>query len=351
MYENMTFEHLQEVQLERIREDVDKREGSVIWDATAAASVVLSGFYFQLGNYIDLVFPDTSAGSFLDRFTAPFHTPRRQAVKAVRKGAFDREVPVGSRFSTAGGQTLTYAVLAPVGEEGGKYYYQLECEQAGRGGNEYTGSIIPVEYLPGLGKAELLEVIVSGSDIEPDDDYRDRFLAKVCRPSTSGNANDYYNWAMSCNNVGAAKVFPLDFGPGTVGVAITNGDKAAAGTALVESVAAYIESVRPIGATVTVYSATEKAVNISASIRLASGAPLGMVQDTFREAARAYLQENAFETDYISLARMGNLLLSVSGVEDYTSMLLNGEAANVEVGAREVAIIGTVRLEVITGDS
>ncbi|SEU20227.1 Baseplate J-like protein, partial [Enterocloster clostridioformis] len=58
-------------------------------------------------------------------------------------------------------------------------------------------------------KAELTGIIEDGSDEESTKALLERYLTKVQKPSTSGNRYDYYNWAMECEGIGAAKVFPL----------------------------------------------------------------------------------------------------------------------------------------------
>lgn len=350
MYEDMTFETILESMFSRMPE-MDSREGSIAYDSVAAVAYSLEEMYFMLENYKDLVFADTSAGEYLDRFAASMNVERKAAVNAVKYGSFDKEIPIGSRFSTIGDSALIYKATAFTGEKDGTYTYLLECETAGDAGNAYYGDIIPVEHISGIGKAVLGEVAAAGADRETDESLRERLLRKIRRPSTSGNVNDYYNWAMGCSGVGAAKIFPLDKGPGTVGVVIVDDDKMAASEALVQSVADYIETVRPIGADVTVESAAEKAVNISAKVRLSSGALLGNVQSAFQEAVQSYLQDNAFSVSYISLARIGNILMGISGVEDYTDLLLNGAAENVAVADKEVAVTGAVRLEVAVNGS
>ena len=49
----------------------------------------------------------------------------------------------------------------------------------------------------------------------------------------------------------------------------------------------------------------------------------------------------------MSLARVGNLLLNVAGVEDFTELLLNGQAGNVALADEEIAVAGTVSLGVM----
>lgn len=347
MYEDMTFENIQDTMLSRIRNGVDKREGSIIYDSTAAIAYILAETYFKLENQIDLVLPDTSAGEYLDRFVSAFNVCRKVAVKAIRIGVMDKEVPIGSRFATSGDISLVYTAKELVKIENGNYIYHLECETPGKNGNKYFGRLIPAEYISGLGAAEIGDTVIPGTDEESDESLRERFFAKIQRPSTSGNVNDYYNWTMSCAGVGAVKVFPLAEGPGTVKLVIANSDKSAADAALLKNVSDFIEIVRPIGATVIVVSAVEKALNVSARILIASGANLGIVQTEFEEVLDKYLKNKAFNAEYISLARVGNLLMSVSGVEDYAELSINGGQSNILLEDEEIAVMGAIRLEVV----
>lgn len=96
-------------------------------------------------------------------------------------------------------------------------------------------------------------------------------------------------------------------------VVITDADRSAAGTELVEQVKENIEGKRPIGADVTVVSAVEKSVSVTAKVRLQNGVNLGTVQELFLRDFTDYLRSGAFEISYVSLARTGNLLLGVTG--------------------------------------
>ena len=120
----------------------------------------------------------------------------------------------------------------------------------------------------------------------------------------------------------------------------------AADMALIKAVKDHIEELRPIGADVTVASVTEKAVNVSANIKLQAGQNLGTVQNAFQAALTDYLHKEALDMSYVSLARVGNLLLGTDGVEDYTNLLLNGVSGNVSLAEEEIAVTGTITLEV-----
>lgn len=104
----------------------------------------------------------------------------------------------------------------------------------------------------------MTEVLKEGSEEESTEALRERFLFKVQKPSTSGNIYDYYNWTIECAGVGAAKIYPLALGPGTVKVVIADAERSAATPELIEQVKNHIEELRPIGADVSVVSAREK---------------------------------------------------------------------------------------------
>lgn len=347
MYEEMTYDNIMEAMFARLPDSLDKREGSIIYDATAAVSYQLAAMYFQLGNFTDLVLPDTSAGEYLTRMVEAFGLTRKAATKAVRQGIFDKELPTGTRFSTSGDAVLIFAVSDLISSEDSTFIYELVCETAGKGGNECSGVLLPVEYINGLGRAELGGILTAGTDEEDDESLRERLFAKVQLPSTSGNANDYYNWAMACAGIGAAKVFPLADGPGTVKVVVASEEKTAVEETLIKKVADYIETMRPIGATVTVTSARELTVSVTAKVKLTSETTLAKAQSAFQDLVDTYLQGNAFQAEYISLARIGSLLMDVTGVEDFSDLQLNGTAANITLEDEEIAVCGAVRLEVM----
>lgn len=256
------------------------------------------------------------------------------------RGKFNVDVPEGSRFSLG---AYNYIIEEKLEE----HVYSLKCEEPGSGPNANLGEMTAISYVEGLETAVITALIEPGYDREKLESFKKRYFTKIRKPSTSGNKYDYHNWAMECDGVGAAKVFPLASGPGTVKVIIADANMSAAGTGLVREVQDHIEELRPIGADVTVASVVEKAVNVSASIKLRAGMNLGVVQDAFRTGLASYLRKEAMDMAYVSLARLGNLLLGTDGIEDYSELLLNGIPRNVTLSNEEIAVAGTVTLEVM----
>ncbi|WP_025950467.1 baseplate J/gp47 family protein [Geobacillus thermocatenulatus] len=345
MFEDQTFDAILERMLDRIPDDMDKQEGSVIYDALAPAAMELAQMYAELDVVLRLAFGETSTGEYLDKRAADFGVYRKQATPAVRKGVFTDgndvpfNIPIGSRFRL---NDMVYVAIEKITDG----QFRMQAETPGSEGNQEFGNLLPIEPIEGLGTATLADVLIPGEDEESDESLRKRFLQKVREPGTSGNAADYKQWATEVAGVGAAKVTPLWNGPGTVKVTIVDANMWPATNELVAQVSEYIEQVRPIGADVTVASATGKPIDVSANVVLASGYTLQSVQDSFMAALNEYFKEIAFSMTYVSYAKIGTLLLNTPGVVDYSGLTVNGGTANVALQDEEVPVFGAVSLGV-----
>jgi len=149
-------------------------------------------------------------------------------------------------------------------------------------------------------------------------------------------------WTLEVDGTGACNVYPLKNGNGTVEIVITNSDMLGASSELIEKVKANIERKRPIGASVTVVSATEKAINVSATIRLVKGYDIEEVKTEFATKLTQHLKEIAFKDTYVSTARLGNLLLDTAGVFDYSDFKVNGAMNNVNLLDTDIPKVGTI---------
>ena len=335
-YGSMTYEELVRAILDRVPSDVDKREGSIIFDAVAPCAYFLTQQNFQLKNFIDLVLPDTAEGEYLDRAIAAYGIPRKEATPAVRKMVTSGSVELGTRW---GINNLVYCVTDQIEQT----EYEATCETVGEIGNLYSGSMQPISNgITGI-TAELTDVITAGTDRESDESFRNRFFTKVQTPATSGNAYHYQQWALEVPGTGAAKVFPLDNGPGTVTVLVVDDDMEISPT-LPETVAEYIETVRPIGATVTVDSPESLAINIAANVMLDGSREMEDVQSDFEAEVEAFLKSTIFATYRISYARLSSVLLDIPGVEDFDGFTLNSGTGNVSVGEKQIPVKGKISL-------
>ena len=78
-------------------------------------------------------------------------------------------LPMNTRFSIG---ELNYYVSADRGS--GKY--EITCETAGEAGNDYTGTVIPIEYVDGLETCSISAVVIPGEDEEDTEVFRQRYM-------------------------------------------------------------------------------------------------------------------------------------------------------------------------------
>lgn len=352
MYEDQTFETILQRMLDRVPDSLDKREGSIIYDAMAPAAIELAQMYVELDININLIFADTSSGDYLDLAISWSGVVRKPATQAQLRGLFYNsanalmDIPINSRFAI---DTITYMAVErlSLGE------YRMVAETPGAAANGLLGTLMPIDYINNLARAELTELLVPGTGRETDDALRQRYRDAVRRPATSGNKYHYIEWALQIPGVGGVRVFPLWDGPKTVKVVIVDAEKLPASAVLVQQVQDYIdpnpgrgEGQAPIGAVVTVSAAAGFELDIHATVTLAAGYTLQGVINTFRERLEDWRKSATFDATYISQAIIGALLLGTDGVLDYSDLLLNGDSGNLALTDEQVPVIGSVELEV-----
>lgn len=153
------FNNILRRMLDKVEDSIDKREGSIIYDALAPCAAELAQMYIVLKDNIDLVFVDTAVDEYLDRICSQSGVYRKQATKSIRQAKFYDEtnelmnVEIGERFTL---NDLTYQVV----EKNLDGTYKCKCEIAGEEGNRQSGTLIPINYIQGLGKAILADILI-----------------------------------------------------------------------------------------------------------------------------------------------------------------------------------------------
>lgn len=353
---NETYEVILKRLLGMIPSNIDKSEGSYIFDALSAVAMEIVQIKIDMQNYLSRGFASTTFETYLDARCEEHGLSRRAAVAAsgvvTFTGVSGVTIPKGTIIATLADNMLNIVAIEFTTQaeatipETGSIDIAVVASIAGESGNVLAGKItILGDYVFGVKTVTNSAATTGGEEAEDDTTLLERFLFKVRNPGTSGNKADYINWSLDVAGVGAAKVLPIWNGPGTVKVVVIDSDKQPANSEIVLNVTKYIEERRPIGATVTVESANGLSINVSAAVTLASGAVWSTIQSLFDVALTTYLKRIAFKQSYVSYAQIGNLLLDIPGVLDYNNLILNGSSSsNVAVGDTQVAIKGTVSL-------
>lgn len=349
-FRDKTFESIMKDMLDRVANTLDKRQGSIIYDALAPAAAELAQAYIDLEFIYSQLDVENLRGEKLERFVHQrTGITRKQATKAIRKGVFSKadgsflNVEIGSRFT---GGDLYFKAIEKIrdGE------FKLESEASGNIGNSYAGRLLPVDYISELARAELVDILTYGYDAEDDESLTERYYERIRTPATSGNKYHYLNWAKEVTGVGDARVISLWAGDNTVKVIIIDSNKQPASGELVGKVQNYIdpgitglgEGQAPIGAFCTVVSATGKAINISVTVTRDENYSLEQIKISIESNVNEYLKNIAFKEDIVSYAKIGSLILESEGVLDYADLKMNEGISNIVVNDEEIAILGEV---------
>lgn len=340
----------------RVSSDVDKREGSVIFNGVAPAADEIALIYTLLDSVYENGFADTAEREYLiqrckERGITPY-----PATYAVLKGDFNMEIPIGNRFNL---DDLNYVVIEAIGntteDKTATYSYQLQCETAGAEGNAHFGELSAIDFVDTDMEGFLTELLIPAEDEEDTEDLRKRYLNSFQDTPFGGNKADYKLKTKAISGVGGVKVTPVWNGGGTVKLTIINSDFDKASTVLVNTVQELIDpaphgtgvGIAPIGHTVTVVSATEKTINIFTRITFDDGYSWSSLQAQIIEIIEGYLLElrknwENSDNTIVRVSQIENRILNIEGVLDVQDTLINSVSGNFTLGAEEIPVLGTI---------
>jgi len=350
MFEHQTFEIIVERMLGRISNDIDKREGSIIYDAGAMTAKELQEMYIALDSIILETFPETASRTNLIRRAAEYGVYPYEATHAILKGEFNIDIPIGSRFSLG---ELNYEAIQRISPG----VYEMQCETPGVIGNTQFGPLIPIEYIDGLQTAELTELLIPGKDEEETEAFRRRFFLIRKQIPYGGNRDDYYQKVMAIEGVGGMKSYRTPNGGGTVGITIIASDFNEPTQTLLDDVQTILDpipnqgeglGVAPYGHRVTVSGVEPVTVDVSMKLVL-SNATIGQVQPDVEQVIEEYLlslRKKWSEEDTLIVRKLqieaGTI--EITGISDILESTINSVDANLVLTRDQIPILGTVEL-------
>lgn len=357
--EKMTYENIISRMLARVPDSLDKREGSVIWDALAPAAMELENMYFVLQQFMKETFADTASREYLIRRASERGLKPYPASKAILKAVFDIDVPLGSRYSL---EDLNYIVISKIQDNSisGLKEYQIECETKGSVGGRKTGNLIPIDYISGLSRAEITELLIPGDDEENTENFRQRYFDSFNVKAYGGNISDYKQKVHEIDGVGAVKVTPVWKGGGTVLLTIIDSDFNKASSILIDKVQQIIDptkdgtgvGVAPIGHIVTVQGTNDIVINITTNLSFEPNYSWSLVKLKVEETLKEYLLElrknwslkNEIKSNnlVVRIARIESKILNIEGILDIQGTTINGSANNLQLGEYDLPSFGGV---------
>ncbi len=354
MFEDVTYQSILDRMLSRVPDSIDKREGSIIFDALAPAAAELMRVYFELGQVLEESFADTASREFLILRCKERGIFPRSATNAVLRGVF-----VPSSVDVTDARFNIGEINYTVGEKISDGIYYVTCESVGEVGNRFLGDMLPIDYVNRLESAQLTEVLIPGEDEESTEALRKRYLDSFNKKAFGGNVQDYIEKTLALSGVGAVKVTPVWNGGGTVLLTILDSELNAPSEELISAVKNAADPAdnsgngygfAPIGHTVTVKGADEIPINISAVVEYDSGYNFFVLEDEIKKQLSGYLMELRGEWQEsasgltVRISRIETRLLSVTGIVDISGTMVNGVDGNYSLSAYEIPVLGGVEM-------
>lgn len=401
MYEAQTYEVILSRMLQKalsVNSNLDTREGSLVWLGNAPAAVELQNLYIALDTVLNETFADTASRPYLiqragERGLSP--QPASPAILQMVITPTTLFLPLNTRFSIG---KLNYYVSA----DRGNGNYELTCETAGEAGNNYTGTVIPIEYVDGLQTCTITSILVPGEDEEDTEVFRQRYFNSLNAQAFGGNRIDYIEKVNAIPGVGGVKVYRAwnsDFSPaemippegtsewisglsdvpeavkrwldavfyaaqnnkltvgGTVKLVVIDSTFAKPSEPLVELVQTTIDplqnagegvGIAPIGHVVKVCGVENEIVNLSFTLTYQPEWSWEDVKTYVENTIKAYFTELAQtwadqeQPLVVRVSQIESRLLAVSGILDIVDTQINGTSANYELTLDHIPVLGTI---------
>lgn len=404
MFEQYDFDTILDRMMSNVSDSLDKREGSVIYDALAPVALELANFYSALDMVMDEVFADTASYYYLVKRAAErgiFPKEETAAICKMEVQPIDVKIMSGDRFNL---NDLNYTVISAIEDAPG--CYQLICETSGIVGNQQLGTLLPIETeneLNNMEYAAITEVLIPGEDEEDVETFRERYFASFHNQAYSGNKADYIEKVNSIQGVGGCKAMRAwmggykpstmiptdtvktwftslkesDLPPevyawlciiyhtateklltvgGTVKVYIISSEFKAPSNTLVKKVqdtldptisAGEGDGVAPIGHVVNVISVKEYKVDIGLNIEYRSGYTFSVLKKSIEEAIENYFDKlrQSWATSDSIIVRISQIeyrLLELDGISDLKNTTLNGIEENITISMDSIPVRGEI---------
>lgn len=371
-FQSKDYDYFLRKMLDAVPDNVDKREGSIIYDALAPAALVMGQQSLDMANVIKETYIKTASGEFLDYRAIEHGTSRYPATQTEAKAKVlnDKKEPldniqIGDKFASIGDSPIFY-VVTKINDD---LTVELTAEVKGSSANSYIGQILPVTPNDLLSWAEITEITAPARDVESDDHLRARLLSSQSWIAYGGNVADYLDMTSKIDEVGAAQIYPTWNGGGTVKVVILNNDLMPASASLVQKVKNALDpedkqaegyGLAPIDHAVTVTAPEKLIVNVDISVKLDDTKVTRYVKDSITKAVEGYFQSlredwadinqklgrGYQETIYRS--KILSQVMLTEGVVNAKLPSLNGKDADIDLifnnEKSQLPVVGTVTI-------
>lgn len=349
MYEDKTFENIMAEMLSCMPDDVNTREGSLIYNACAKQALQLEKAYLEMETVYDNMYVSTQDEDHLILNGADKGVPIKQAIAAVLKGEFNQEIEIGTRFNCG---DLNYVCIELISG----YDYKMECEETGIVGNNSFGELVAIDFVEDYQGGVLTELLSPGTEQEDIEVYRQRLLRMNDAKYFGGNRADYNRFIGEIEGVGAVKTPRREDGEEYVYPLILAADYSAPSDSLIDKVQTLVDPIQnhgdgdgiaPIGHKVIIKGVKNTVVDIVTTITYEDGYNQQALQSYINTAVDDYFVDLAktwsdSDTLIVRISQIESRLLSIAGIQDITSTTINGSDSNLVIDYEHIPKRGAV---------
>lgn len=351
-FRDQTQEAILARMLARTNNTVDRSEDSLVYDASATASIELAHLYIEAERVYNSSFMSKAMGGDLVSLAHDRGVDRRpasQSLVLIQVFPASVLVPIGSSFMTG---TTTFDILSM--SDMGDGLYVGQCRQVGTVGNVSSGFINPTAHIPDLEWAQIISVLAPAADEETLESLRARGMLSFGFQPYSGN-NIYFRRVVGdLPTVGAVKVKHIS--AGYVDIYILDNSM---GIPTQDNIDLVQEEVDPppfgtgmglsgFGYRVTIKAPEAVFINIDTNVKTpANWTPddrQAILNKTVAEVLLQYnlgWEERLNEIGVIVIEAIESALF-VAGFEDVTGTMINGFAQNLQIDPLNIVLGGYV---------
>jgi len=343
MFNEQTESAIRQRMLDKIDLDLYKGEGSDLYQLVTPLAMELASFYAWLDYFKEVIFGRKLDENFVLRAEA-FGVFRKLGEKAsgilTITTSDEVIIPKGTRLVK--GKDLFYEVSEDlVFSEKGTKTVLCEAESVGVEYNIDENQLKFVSDMP-LITSISHDKFSNGIDMETLEQLQERFFEKLRKPSSSGNIADYERWAKSIDGVVQVKVYSPEDSKGVVNI-VASGEKGAKlGPEILTELENTLEELAPIGAKPDVKTTLPKKLNVEIVGFVAdSSFDYEEVTKKVKETIESYF-EDVEPDSMIYVNKIVGLVMGIDGVNDVSSVTINGSSSNIKLGQAEKGSLQTL---------
>ncbi|MDL2300443.1 baseplate J/gp47 family protein [Clostridiaceae bacterium OttesenSCG-928-D20] len=334
---------------ERLKKEYSEITGIVMSDSgdmairLRAFAAELFSLWLQADWLERQTFPQTATGESLDKHARLRSLERTGATRAEGQIQFFTDtaaetkitIPKGTVCRSSDGVSFETVNTVSIAKGTIKITADAVCRESGEKGNVIAGAIVFMTEPPiGVLGCVNPQGFSGGQNAEDDESLRKRILTTYKLLPNGANKAYYETKALSAPGIKKAIVIPRARGKGTIDV-IVSSETGVPDALKIAEVLEILNSEREICVDISVLAPERVEINLDITLIIAAGYSFTEVSSAVRQTLESYFTGERLG-EKIYLAKLGSLIFSVPGVENYR---FQAPTADIEITQNQLPVL------------